>query len=73
MKKKGGAETVTKTILLKEGLLDELRIKAFYLPITIFANIEIQKIAYYCGIGQRNSFGFGMIDILRSERLKMND
>ena len=73
LKKKGSLAIVTKIIPLKEGVPDEFRVKAFYIPITIIADNEIQKIAYYSGIGQRNSFGFGMLDILRNEKLRMNE
>ncbi|MCX7880666.1 MAG: CRISPR-associated endoribonuclease Cas6 [Ignavibacteria bacterium] len=60
---KGGAENVSKLITLAEGKKEETKVKGFLCPVKIFGNPSIQRVAYECGIGQKNSMGFGMLDV----------
>lgn len=52
---------ITKLITMKENTNKEYKIRAFYCPLTIEASPEIQFIAYTCGIGMKNKFGFGSL------------
>ena len=63
IQKQGGAEKVMKLITIKENAANQMKVKGFITPITIKAPVEIQKVAYYCGLGERNSLGFGCLDV----------
>lgn len=52
---------VTKLITMKENTNKEYKIRAFYCPLTIESSPEMQYIAYTCGIGMKNKFGFGSL------------
>lgn len=41
---------------------DGIKIKGFMAPIKLIGSLELMKIAYDCGIGDRNSLGFGMLE-----------
>jgi len=55
---------VTKLITMKENTEKEYKIRSFYCPLTIEASPEMQYIAYTCGIGMKNKFGFGSLKLL---------
>lgn len=59
---KGGAESVSKLITIRQGKPNEFKIKGFVAPLVIKGSPEILKIAYQCGIGERNTLGFGMLE-----------
>lgn len=40
-------------------------VKGYMVPFTMSGNIELIKVAYDCGIGEKNSAGFGMIQKIR--------
>lgn len=61
--KRGGASRITKLISIKEGHRDEIKVKAFVCPVTIFGPKEIHQIVWDCGLGHKNSLGFGMVDL----------
>lgn len=61
--KVGGYKKITKLITIKEGTAEEIKVKGFVCPIEISANAKMQKIVYDCGLGERNSMGFGMVDV----------
>lgn len=44
---------------------DGIKIKGYMAPIKLSGNIELIKIAYECGVGDRNSLGFGMLEVER--------
>ncbi len=52
----------TKLIAIREGMRNEMQIKAFVCPLRIEGDPEIIKIAYDCGVGEKNSMGFGFIE-----------
>lgn len=52
----------SKLITIKQGRADETKVKGFLTKLDIEANGEMQRLAYYCGLGERNSLGFGMIE-----------
>jgi len=63
--RKGGYDKLSKLITIKEHRQDEAtRIKAFETLFTLTGNPELMQIAWECGIGQRNSLGFGMIETI---------
>jgi CRISPR-associated endoribonuclease Cas6 len=51
-----------KNIIIKENTEFQGRIKAFETHIRINTTAEMHKIAQECGIGERNSMGFGMME-----------
>ncbi|MGB9702974.1 MAG: CRISPR-associated endoribonuclease Cas6 [Candidatus Kapaibacteriota bacterium] len=53
----------SKLITIKEGTMEETKVKGYLHELEIKAPYEIHKIAYYCGIGEKNSLGFGMIEL----------
>ena len=46
------------SIKIKEG-----HVIGFRIPLRITASKEILRVAYECGIGEKNSMGFGMLDL----------
>ncbi len=65
LRRKGGAEKLSKLITIKENYAPETtHIKAFESPFYLSGNTELMHVAWECGIGQRNSMGFGMIDVV---------
>ena len=52
----------SKLITIKEGRDDEVKVKAFLCPLEIAGSPDIIKLAYECGIGERSSQGFGMLE-----------
>ncbi|MBU2635709.1 MAG: CRISPR-associated endoribonuclease Cas6 [Bacteroidetes bacterium] len=61
--KRGGEERVSKLIKIKEGDAKETRIKAFVAPFKLTGSKDLIKLAYDCGIGEKNSLGFGMFEV----------
>jgi len=56
---------IKKNITFKDN-----RIIAMEAPFAIQANSELIKIGYECGFGSENSAGFGMVEVVKSERQK---
>ncbi len=52
----------SKLITIKEGSPQEIKVKGYLFDFKMQAQPEIHRIAYYCGIGEKNSLGFGMIE-----------
>ncbi|MDZ7265031.1 MAG: CRISPR-associated endoribonuclease Cas6 [candidate division KSB1 bacterium] len=53
---------VTKKITIKEGAEEATDIISFEVPFSLKGNPELMEMAYECGIGEKNSMGFGMIE-----------
>lgn len=68
---KGGSDGVSKLITIREGTESEFKIKGFIAPLTIKSSPEILKIAYQCGIGERNSLGMGMLETVNSAKREL--
>lgn len=64
IKRKGGAEKISKLITVLEGREGETRVKGFVCPVKIKGEAKIQRIGYECGIGRKNSIGFGMLEVV---------
>ncbi len=54
---------VEKLVKIREGHAEETHIKAILCPFTITAPIELIKVGYDCGFGEKNSVGFGMVKV----------
>lgn len=52
----------SKLITIKEGSPQEIKVKGYLFDFQMKAQQEIHRIAYFCGIGEKNSLGFGMIE-----------
>jgi CRISPR-associated endoribonuclease Cas6 len=55
---------VTKKITIKEGAYESTDIICLEVPFTLKGSRELMEIAYECGIGEKNSLGFGMIEVV---------
>lgn len=65
VQRKGGFDKISKLITFKEGdERDETRVKSFLCPLALKGSIELMRTAYDCGIGEKNSQGFGMIEVV---------
>lgn len=67
IQKNGGAQKVAKLITIKEGADNQAKIKGFLTPLKIIGNTDIIKLAYYTGIGEKNSLGFGAIEVSKKQ------
>ncbi len=63
IKSRGGEEKISKLITIQEGSNKQNKVKGFVCPLTIEADPDMLAAAYNCGIGQKNSMGFGMLDV----------
>lgn len=68
--RKGGDEGISKLIKIKEGTPEETQVKAFETPFSLTGSRELMAVAYECGIGQRNSMGFGMVEVVNPENTR---
>lgn len=64
LQRKGGYDKISKLITIKEGDEAETQIKCFIAPFTLNGSVELIRAAYDCGIGEKNSLGFGMIEVV---------
>lgn len=62
MARRGGAEKVSKLLVIKEGAPEETRIKGFQCPFVLLGNAELMQVAWECGVGDHNSMGCGMVE-----------
>lgn len=68
-RRKGGYDKLSKLITIKEG--DEAqatKVKCFMTPFSLSGSLELISVAYECGIGDKNSLGFGMIEVVEMSR-----
>lgn len=54
---------ITQKITIKEGRTDASEIIGFTCPVTIEGNPALIALAYESGLGEKNSMGFGMLEI----------
>ncbi|HWP81826.1 MAG TPA: CRISPR-associated endoribonuclease Cas6 [Bacteroidota bacterium] len=59
---RGGAAKISKLITIREGHKDETRIRGFLCPVTLEGDVELIRLAYESGLGEKNSMGFGMLE-----------
>ena len=62
IKSKGGADRISKLITINKDK-EEIKVKAFLAPFTLETDIELHELTYECGIGEKNSQGFGMVEV----------
>ncbi len=55
---------VSKLITIKEDSPDEHKIKAIVCPVKITAPPAVQKTLWVCGLGEKNSVGFGCVEVI---------
>ena len=60
-------DDLMKLVTIKTGKENTAKIKGFLLPITIIANPKIQKLVYETGLGEKNSLGFGMLEVAKGQ------
>jgi CRISPR-associated endoribonuclease Cas6 len=63
-----GDKPKSKLITIKEGTVEETRIKAFETYFTLEGSTELMQVAWECGLGEHTSQGFGMVEVVRSEK-----
>ena len=56
----------SKLITIKEGTPQATRIKAFETYFTLEGSPELMQVAWDCGLGEHNSQGFGMVEVVGS-------
>lgn len=63
---RGGVERITKLITIREGQSGQTRVRGFMCPLTIEGNPELIRLAYHSGLGEKNSMGFGMVEVVEA-------
>jgi len=53
----------SKLIVIKEGRFDEIKVKSIISDVAITATPSLQRLCYEAGIGEKNSMGFGCLEI----------
>ncbi|MGH9425791.1 MAG: CRISPR-associated endoribonuclease Cas6, partial [Terriglobia bacterium] len=61
---RGGPEKISKLITIKQGREDETKVRGFMCPVTIEGNPALIALAYESGLGEKNSLGFGMLEVV---------
>jgi len=56
----------SKLIVIKEGTPEETKRKAFESYFTFTGSTELMRTAWECGLGEENSMGFGMVEVVGS-------
>lgn len=59
---------ISKLITIAEGTPEQTQIRTINCPFSIRTNPELIRIGYECGFGEKNSMGFGMAEVVKSER-----
>lgn len=54
---------VSKLLHIKEGEAEETKIKTFEMPFTVAGNPDLIRVAWECGLGDKNSLGLGMVAV----------
>lgn len=62
----------SRLIRIKEGTTEETQIKAFETYFTLTGNPQLMQTAWECGLGEHNSQGFGMVEVVSREKLIVN-
>lgn len=55
-------EPRSKLITIKAGTPQQTKVKAYNCNFSLQANNELLRLAYECGLGEKNSMGFGMVE-----------
>lgn len=65
--RKGGTSGISKLITIKEGTPDETKVRGYVFPFSIQLDKALLDTAWDCGLGEKNSVGFGMIAVNREQ------
>jgi len=60
LERRGGAQGTSKLITIKEGRAEESKVRGFVFPFTLELSPPLLETAWDCGLGEKNSLGFGM-------------
>jgi len=61
--RRGGADRVSKLVTIKKGLPEETKVRGFRCPVTLEGSVELIKLSYDSGLGEKGSMGFGMLEV----------
>jgi len=61
---------ISRLVTIKQGSEDETKVRGFMCPLKIEGNPELIRLAYESGLGEKNSLGFGFIEIENSRMTK---
>ncbi len=64
MEDRGPFRPRSKLIVIKEGMPEETKRKAFESYLTLTGSTELMRTAWECGLGEENSMGFGMVEVV---------
>lgn len=56
------SEPKSKLLTMKVGTLQQTKVKAYHCTFLLKADNELLRIGYECGLGEKNSMGFGMVE-----------
>ncbi len=59
---------LTKLVVLKEGMKEETKVKGLLIPFKLTGARQLVKFAWDVGLGERNSMGFGMWDVVNKNK-----
>jgi CRISPR-associated endoribonuclease Cas6 len=61
-------EKIKSTLIkIKADTAQETKLKAYFMTFTLKAPVELQRLGYFAGFGEKNSLGFGCCDFTKSE------
>jgi CRISPR-associated endoribonuclease Cas6 len=58
----GGVDKVSKLVTIKKGLPQESKVRGFLCPVALEGSIDLIRLAYASGLGEKGSVGFGMME-----------
>ena len=64
------SEPRSRLITIKTGQPDQTRVRGYFYTFRIFAPPELMRIGYYAGFGEKNSLGFGYVEVKKNEGTK---
>jgi CRISPR-associated endoribonuclease Cas6 len=63
--RRGSVDRISKLVTIKKGMPDETKVRGFRCPVTLEGSLDLIKLAYESGLGEKGSVGFGMIEEIR--------
>ena len=65
IERKGGYHKISKLITINEGKATQTKLKCSIAPFFLSGSPFYMQCAYECGIGEKNSLGLGMVDVVK--------
>ena len=62
----------SKLITIKQGTPEETKVKGYLYEFTVEGPPELIRMGYYAGFGEKNSLGFGCVEIISEGYNKLN-